>query len=557
MKLVLIFIMALLNGFFVMAEYSLVRIRKSRLEELIQQGNGSAKTVLKMTLSLDTYLSATQMGITIASLALGWLGGPFLVELLGSLIGTEYFEPWSVHVAAVFLTIFVLVFVHVVFGELVPRAIALGKVEKIAMAVSRPLSLFYILTFPLVVVFSRFSRAVLQLLGIESVQKEDIAHSEDELRMIVSASERGGVLDHMESRLIDNVFDFADRVAREVMVPRQDMVCLFADDSLSENMKVVKETGHTRYPLCLEDKDHTLGIIHIRDLMDLNGKSDDYDLRNVMREIVVVPEGMSIAKILQTLQKKHIQMAVVADEYGGTAGLVTMEDLLEEIVGDIQDEHDQEEPDISRLPDGSYEFDGLVLLDDVSDILNIEFDEPEEDTIGGFVFGLLGTFLASMWCLSFWPQRCLGLCALRWPAKGRCEDDLLTVISQLFAGGAVQRGRRLRCHAADSQPGCGAAPLDDLAGIHQSDYHCRNDARPDCGQLRHLCGAAHCPAAGGGDRHAGVHYPRAGAGLAAGVVLPALAGSFGFAERAGLSATGGGCLDSGGRAFDFGDRGVP
>ena len=150
-----------------------------------------------------------------------------------------------------------------------------------------------------------------------------------------------------------------------------------------------------------------------------------------------------------------------------------------------------------------------------------------------------------------------GLCALRWPAKGRCEDDLLTVISQLFAGGAVQRGRRLRCHAADPQPGCGAAPLDDLAGIHQSDYHCRNDARPDCGQLRHLCGAAHCPAAGSGDRHAGVHYPRAGAGLAAGVVLPALAGSFGFAERAGLSATGGDCLDSGGRAFDFGDRGVP
>ena len=137
------------------------------------------------------------------------------------------------------------------------------------------------------------------------------------------------------------------------------------------------------------------------------------------------------------------------------------------------------------------------------------------------------------------------------------QNDLLTAFSQLFAGGAVQRGRRLRCHAADSQPGCGAAPLDDLAGIHQSDYHCRNDARPDCGQLRHFCGAAHCPAAGGGDRHAGVHYPRAGAGLATGVVLPALAGSFGFAERAGLSATGGGCLDSGGRAFDFGDRGVP
>ena len=392
MKLVLIFIMALLNGFFVMAEYSLVRIRKSRLEELIQQGNGSAKTVLKMTLSLDTYLSATQMGITIASLALGWLGGPFLVELLGSLIGTEYFEPWSVHVAAVFLTIFVLVFVHVVFGELVPRAIALGKVEKIAMAVSRPLSLFYILTFPLVVVFSRFSRAVLQLLGIESVQKEDIAHSEDELRMIVSASERGGVLDHMESRLIDNVFDFADRVAREVMVPRQDMICLYTDDTLQENLQAVRESRHTRYPLCMEDKDHVLGVIHVRDLMDLDDDDDPaFDLRTRMRNIVVVPEGMSTAKVLQMMQHKRIQIAVVADEYGGTAGLVTMEDLLEEIVGDIQDEHDGEEAeDILRLGDDSYEFDGLVLLDEISELLNIEFDEPEEDTIGGFVFGLLG-----------------------------------------------------------------------------------------------------------------------------------------------------------------------
>ena len=382
--------MALLNGFFVMAEYSLVRIRKSRLEELIQQGNERAQAVLSITLSLDTYLSATQLGITVSSLALGWLGGPFLVGLVGEVLGMGAFEPWSVHVASIFLTFFALVFVHVVFGELVPRAIALGKVEKIALAVSGPLYFFYVLTFPLVVIFNRFSHAILQLLGIDKLPNDDIAHSEDELRMIVSASERGGVLDHMESRLIDNVFNFADRVAREVMVPRQDMICLFADDSLTENMKMVRETGHTRYPLCFEDKDHVLGMIHLRDLMDLEGQNEDYDLRKSMREIVVVPEGMSIAKILQTLQKKHIQMAVVADEYGGTAGLVTMEDLLEEIVGDIQDEHDEDEQDIARLTDGSYEFDGLVLLDDISEILNIEFDEPEEDTIGGFVFGLLG-----------------------------------------------------------------------------------------------------------------------------------------------------------------------
>lgn len=373
-----------------MAEYALVRVRKSRLEELIQQGNGRARVVLSMVSSLDTYLSATQLGITVSSLALGWLGGPYLAGLMFIGNGFGQLDTWTAQAISAFLAFFILVFVHVVFGELVPRTIALGKVEKIVLLISWPLNLFYLLTYPLVVLFNRVSRAVLQLLGVNPVPDEDITHSEDELRMIVNASERGGVLDHMESRLIDNVFDFADRVAREVMVPRQDMNCLFVDDPLSENMKLVKATGHTRYPLCMEDKDHVLGMVHIRDIMYLQNKSDDFDLRKIMREIVVVPEGMSIAKVLQTMQKKHIQMAAVADEYGGTAGLVTMEDLIEEIVGDIQDEHDTDEPEINRLADGSYEFDGLVILDDVAEILNIKFDEPEEDTVGGFVFGLLG-----------------------------------------------------------------------------------------------------------------------------------------------------------------------
>ena len=373
-----------------MAEYSLLRVRKTRLAELVEQGNNSAKLVLKVTESLDDYLSATQMGITIASLSLGWLGGPFLLECFLTLFSLGAMEPWVIRTLTIVLTIFLLVFIHVVFGELIPRAVALSKVENIAMVVVYPLHVFYTLTFPIVLFFSRFAKAVLQLGGVKSVQKDEIAHSEDELRMIVSASERGGVLDHMESRLIDNVFDFADRVAREVMVPRQDMICLYVEDSLEDNLAAVKETGHTRYPLCQEDKDHTIGIVHIRDLMNLKNVDNTFDLRTIMREIVVVPEGMSIANILQILQKKHIQMAVVADEYGGTAGLVTMEDLLEEIVGDIQDEHDSEDPEISRLADGSYEFDGLVLLDDITDILNIDFEEPEEDTIGGYVFGLLG-----------------------------------------------------------------------------------------------------------------------------------------------------------------------
>jgi CBS domain containing-hemolysin-like protein len=243
--------------------------------------------------------------------------------------------------------------------------------------------------YPIAYVLGGISKSIFSFLHVD-YSHAGSGHSEDELRQIVSASEKGGAIDPVESKLIDNVFDFADRVAREVMVPRQDMVCLFTDDSLSDNLNVIKATGHTRYPLCTEDRDHILGMVHIRELMNVDENDPKFSLSNVMREMVVVPESMSIAKILQIMQHKHVQMAVVADEYGGTAGLVTMEDLLEEIVGDIQDEHDSDMPEVNKLPDGSYIFDGLVLLDEVSEVLNIKFDEPEEDTIGGYVFGLIG-----------------------------------------------------------------------------------------------------------------------------------------------------------------------
>ncbi len=221
--------------------------------------------------------------------------------------------------------------------------------------------------------------------------KEHIAKNEDELRRIVSVSERVGKIDHVESSMIDNVFDFADRVAREVMVPRQDMKCLFTDDTLAENMAVVRDSHHTRYPLCVEDKDQVIGTIHVRDLINIKEGANDFDLRRLMRPIVVIPEAMPIPRALRLMQQRHVQMVLVADEYGGTAGLITMEDLVEEIVGEIQDEHEAEEPEnVVKLSHGKYEFDGMVLLDDITDILSIKFDEPEEDTIGGYVFGILG-----------------------------------------------------------------------------------------------------------------------------------------------------------------------
>lgn len=385
-------LLVLINGFFVMAEFSLVKIRKTRLEELIQQGNKRAALAMKVVNSFDTYLGATQLGITLASLALGWLGEPAVAKLLEPFLDS-YFPGSSIIHATISIALgFVMItFLHIVLGELVPKSLAIEKAEEFALMVVYPLYLFHKIGYPIIILFNRTARAILSLLGVSPANEANLALSEEELRLIVSASHRGGMLDQMESELLDNVFDFADRLAREVMVPRQDMVCLFVEDSFEENMKVVRETVHTRYPLCTEDKDHIIGMIHIRDLMEVSLDPEaDPDLRNIMREILVVPEGMSVATLLQFMRRKHTHLAVVADEYGGTAGLVAMEDVIEEIVGDIQDEHDEEGDAIQRFPDGSYEFDGRVLLDDVAELLHIHLEEHDADTIGGYIFGLLG-----------------------------------------------------------------------------------------------------------------------------------------------------------------------
>lgn len=386
------FLLVILNGFFVLAEFALVKVRKTRLEELSHQGNGRAQLALKVVSSLDAHLSATQLGITLASLGLGWLGEPAVAALLKPVL-FKYFPgaTWLVHTVSIAIGFIIITFLHIVLGELVPKSMAIQRAEAMTLFAVWPLHLFYKIGYPVIALFNRVAWAILTIMGIKPANEAELAHSEEELRMIVNASHRGGVLDQMESELIDNVFDFADRLAREVMVPRQDMICLFTDDSFEENMQVVRETGHTRYPLCNEDKDHVIGMVHIRDLMDIDMCSTgEKDLRSVMREILVVPEGMSVAKLLQFMRRKRTHLAVVADEYGGTAGLVALEDVLEEIVGDIQDEHDQEEADVQRLQDGSYEFDGRVLLDDVAELLNIRLEEHEEDTIGGYIFGLLG-----------------------------------------------------------------------------------------------------------------------------------------------------------------------
>jgi CBS domain containing-hemolysin-like protein len=398
LKILSALLLVFLNGFFVLAEFSIVKIRRTRLEELAGQGNRTAALALKMTSSVDTYLSAAQLGITLSSLALGWIGEPAVSSLIAPLIepvSKAYFpgNDWLVPAISIAIGFTIITLLHVVLGELIPKSLAISETEKTVLWSVWPLYLFHKIGYPVIALFDKTAWFLLKLMGIKPASEADLAHSEEELRMLVSASHREGVLDEIETEMIDNVFDFADRLSREIMVPRQDMICLYAEDSFEENMNIVKQTWHTRYPLCEEDKDHILGMIHIRDFLDINfGSEQDRDLRKLVREILVVPESMPVAQLLQVMKRKRTHMAVVADEYGGTAGLVAMEDVIEEIIGDIHDEHDEvlEYEEIQQLSDDSYEFDGIVLMEDVIEILDLEIEEHEEDTIGGYIFGLLG-----------------------------------------------------------------------------------------------------------------------------------------------------------------------
>ena len=399
-----ILFLILLNALFVAAEYSLARIRRAQLEEMQEQGVSGAETLLHIFDRRVKYFSALQIGITAISLLLGWYGGAFLAERLLRLPGVQQWMTDTVQQYSVFAWLpdtasslsllcafLILLLLHVVIGELVPRIIVWDKEEEVIVHLVTPLRIIYFITYPLVGIAFWIAKGIARLFGVKYTQEEDISRSEEELRQIVSASEKEGELDSAERILIDNVFEFNDTVAREVMVPRQDMVCVYVDDSPEEIRDVIRSSHHTRFPVCEEDKDHILGIFHVRDF--LNGDySKGFDIRSLLRKTIMVPEGMNALRVLQTMQKQRVHLAVVVDDYGGTVGLVTLEDLLEEIVGDMGDEYEPIElPEILPLANGSYDIDGEMPLDDVGDLLKLSFDEEDEDdTLGGYIFSRLG-----------------------------------------------------------------------------------------------------------------------------------------------------------------------
>ena len=384
---IIFLILAVINGCFVCSEWAFRHLRPGRLEEQAEEGDEDSEYLLASQSQWELYIRTAQYGEIFCLLLAGWLGMVPLAMWLNFLMVGYFWDHWAWIPSVIGVGLVWMI------SSQIAQGIAIVRAEKSALLFLLPLRWLSKLFFPLTAFSHWICQKSLRFLNLAPLSEEESAHSEEELRQIVSASQRGGVIDQVEGELIDNVLDFSDRVVREIMIPRQDMEVLYLEDSWEDQIATIREGRHTRYPLCREDKDHVMGMVHIRDLTEwaLNQSGKPLNFAEIQREVLVVPEGMFVSELLQMMRLRRIHMAVVADEYGGTAGLVSMEDILEELVGEINDEYDEDEiEEMKSLPDGGYDLDGKALFEDVAELLSLNIEDPEEETIGGYVFRLLG-----------------------------------------------------------------------------------------------------------------------------------------------------------------------
>ncbi|WP_049954585.1 hemolysin family protein [Halostagnicola larsenii] len=383
-----------LNGFFVAAEFAYVRIRSTAVEQLAAEGRTGSAILQEAVDNLDNYLAVTQLGITLASLGLGWLGEPAIAALLEPVF--EPLLPESViHIVAFAIGFSIITFLHVVFGELAPKTISIAQPERIALLVSPPMKLFYYLFVPGIIVFNGTANRFTRLIGIPPASETDETLTEEEILTVLSRSGHEGEIGVTEVEMIEQVFTLDDTTALDVMVPRPDVETLRADLSLPEIRSRILEADHTRYPVVdAEDSDQVIGFIDIKDVLRASesieeGTSSTITAGEIAREIPIVPETTSIADILARFQRDRGQLAVVVDEWGVFEGLVTVEDIVEQIVGDLRDEFDADEPSIERRDD-TYIVDGSMSVSAVDEHLDAEFESDDFGTIGGFVLNELG-----------------------------------------------------------------------------------------------------------------------------------------------------------------------
>jgi putative hemolysin len=373
----------LVNAFFVAAEYGLVTSRRTRIMELEHEGNRGARAVLRITSDPPRFISAMQLGVTISSLGIGALGEQVLAQK---------FDAVTASVIAVILALLIVTYLHVVIGELVPKGIALGHPERTALAVSGPVRAFFIVFRPLIWLLQRSTEVLLRALGLEPPGAEHEAHSEAELRMLLSSSAEQGEIEHEEQEMLYKVFDFADKEVSDVMVPRPEVVAISIALPAEEALKSVLESPYTRYPVYRESLDDIVGVLHIRDLIVAMHDRGiiDVDLESLVRAAYMVPETKDLGALLTEFRRTNQHMAVVIDEYGSMEGIVTLEDLLEEIVGEIEDEFDLPDETVERIDDDTIRIDGTFPIDDFNERFDTDLPQDDYHTVAGFVFGLLG-----------------------------------------------------------------------------------------------------------------------------------------------------------------------
>ncbi|WP_256756787.1 hemolysin family protein [Cohnella sp. WQ 127256] len=383
--LVLIFVLVLLNGFFVAAEFAMVKARGSRIDTLVQEGHKKAKVASHLMDHLDAYLSACQLGITLSSLGLGLIGEPAISRMIEPWFEAMNLSDKFIHPISFIIGFTLITILHIVLGEMAPKSVAIRKAEAVALWTATPLIFFRKVMSPFIWVLNGIAGLLLKPFGIDTSEVSSSGHTEEEIRILVKESHKSGLIDKTELTLMDNIFEFAETNAREIMIPRTEMSCLFGNLSFEENKIIALREMHTRYPVCEKDKDNIIGFVHIKDLLKVTDNSI-LDIRDVMRPMTTVPESMPISTLLKLMQKRKSQIAILIDEYGGTSGLVTLEDIMEEIVGEIQDEFDEERPDVEKLDESTYSINGMMLIEEVNSFFGIDISTEDYDTIGGWIY---------------------------------------------------------------------------------------------------------------------------------------------------------------------------
>ena len=395
LKLGAVLVLVGLNGFFVASEFAIVKVRSSQLEALEASGDRKARLAIEVTNNLEAYLSATQLGITLASLGLGWVGEDVVAGLISPLLHSMGFISETVSSAvSVGVAFASITFLHIVLGELAPKSLAISKPVPTTIWVSAPLAIFYQMFRPAIWFLNCSANLFLRkILRLSPVGEHELAHSEEELRVILTESEDARQVTPIGKEILINALDLRKRVVRDITTPRKEVIFLNTEDTFEENLKAAVSSQHTRFPVCEGHLDNAIGLVHIKDLM-LQMRSDQPDLMKARRDILPVPEMMPLERLLTFFLTKHAHLALVLDEYGGTVGVVTLDNVLAEIVGDIQDEFDTELPEFKRVNADEFVVDGGLALYELKDLAGLDLESEDVSTVGGFVTHLAGNLPA-------------------------------------------------------------------------------------------------------------------------------------------------------------------